>query len=552
MRCFAVIFAAMTMMLTACVPAELPVVEVNLEFEEISIAALLDNPTGDCLVVADIFRGGHPEVLWGSLNEGMKLLGWEEDAALSEPWIRDLNIDGYGCLVADVTRDRLVDLIIPGQRPPQIHLQLPNRWFYQSELLLRRIDFENHVAQRGAAIADLDGDGSNELIFGAGALQNDVRCEQNGSDVQCFAENNNGERIDPLPSRNKVLSLRRSIVYRDATAEFRPPLKPGLTLGLDTVFQPGSTEIGLLEVNDFDGNRLLVSNEHGRLRDVATDKGLGARNHGMGSAQGDFNGDGLSDIFITDMGASAYFEAQQDGMYLDRAVDSGIAALTKDHISWGTEAWDMDNDGDLDILVGSSFTSLPDQVGEAASESARRDSTPDVRTFAADEQMDLVLVNNGEGVFGALPAVRPFPKTLRGIMFRQSLIQAADLDNDGLSDLIIADPYNGLRIYKNTTPPEFVGNWLKVRLRGPWSNSQGIGSRIYIRPIGGSLDGVEQFRDIRGNSAGGHGPRFAHFGLGDATAAEVWVIWQDQSMSEVVEHKAGIDVVVNFSQDWSW
>ena len=73
----------------------------------------------------------------------------------------------------------------------------------------------------------------------------------------------------------------------------------------------------------------------------------------MGVAVGDITGDGRWDIFVTNFAEdfSTLYQAIGGGLFEDVSRETGIGPLTYRPLSWGTASVDLDNDGDLDIVV---------------------------------------------------------------------------------------------------------------------------------------------------------------------------------------------------------
>ena len=90
----------------------------------------------------------------------------------------------------------------------------------------------------------------------------------------------------------------------------------------------------------------LYRNEgRGKFQDVTHGSGLDVSLYGMGAAIGDYDNDGLEDVFITGVGGSKLFHNEGGG----RFRDTGFPGDT----NWSTgAAWiDHDRDGDLDLFV---------------------------------------------------------------------------------------------------------------------------------------------------------------------------------------------------------
>ena len=92
----------------------------------------------------------------------------------------------------------------------------------------------------------------------------------------------------------------------------------------------------------------LYRNDSGQFTNVTRGSGLDIEFHGMGVACGDFDGDGLTDVFLSGVGEQHLFRNEGGGRFTDVTERAG---LRSDH--WGTSAAfiDYDRDGDLDLFV---------------------------------------------------------------------------------------------------------------------------------------------------------------------------------------------------------
>ena len=88
----------------------------------------------------------------------------------------------------------------------------------------------------------------------------------------------------------------------------------------------------------------------GHFEDVTAGSGLDVSLYGMGAAVGDYDNDGLPDLFITGVGGSHLFHNQGSGKFQEVTLSAGVGGSTN---GWSTSAaWvDYDNDGKLDLFV---------------------------------------------------------------------------------------------------------------------------------------------------------------------------------------------------------
>jgi hypothetical protein len=99
---------------------------------------------------------------------------------------------------------------------------------------------------------------------------------------------------------------------------------------------------------DGPGNRLFHNNGNGTFTDVTDHAGLELHHFGMGAYWGDYDNDGLLDLFVTGVGGCHLYHNEGNGRFRDVTKQSGV----HDPL-WSTGAvWvDFDNDGWLDLYV---------------------------------------------------------------------------------------------------------------------------------------------------------------------------------------------------------
>jgi enediyne biosynthesis protein E4 len=90
------------------------------------------------------------------------------------------------------------------------------------------------------------------------------------------------------------------------------------------------------------------NNRDGSFEDVTEAAGVSGGGYGMGVAAGDYNGDGNTDLYVTQYGQNILYRNNGDGTFTDVTEKAGVAAE-----GWSSSAvwFDYDNDGKLDLFV---------------------------------------------------------------------------------------------------------------------------------------------------------------------------------------------------------
>jgi tetratricopeptide (TPR) repeat protein len=251
-------------------------------------------------------------------------------------------------------------------------------------------------------------------------------------------------------------------------------------------------------------NRLFRNNHDGTFTDVTAKSGLQGSGYGMGVATGDYDNDGFTDLLVTTYGGAILYHNNGDGTFTD--VTAGAHIQTS---GWTTGAGflDYNRDGCLDLFVaryldwdfekGGIFCGVqgpggraychPDEfkpvssylfrnncdgtftdVSAASSVAAVKGKSLGVAFgdyngdgwldiyVANDSAPQMLFRNNGNGTFTDVALTAGVAYTEDGKTFSGMGTIFADLDNNGLPDILTtALPYEYYALFHNLGDGQF-------------------------------------------------------------------------------------------------
>ena len=287
------------------------------------------------------------------------------------------------------------------------------------------------------------------------------------------------------------------VLYRNEDGQFRDvTLETGIIhkgRGLGVAFSDydldGDTDIYV--ANDGTMN-FLYQNQGNRFAEVGLYAGGrynedGLAEAGMGVEFGDWDNDGLQDIFVTNFAqeTNTLYGNDGQGQFYDITQRAGLAEWSYKPLGFGTNFFDYDNDGDLDLFVANGHV---------------MDKITQVHPDHAYPQPNQVLCNQ-RGTRFVDVSLKLGPALTAAAVSRASA--TADYDNDGDLDLLVTNVAAAPNLLRNDG-----GNrqhWLTIRL-------EALGTRVAVTASGQ--------RQVKEHQSGGSylvssDPRL-HFGLGEA------------------------------------
>ena len=471
-----------------------------------------------------------------------------------------------GTLAGDLNEDGLTDLMVYfWGRTPVLYLRKSGgpagseRLSPSDFVSVELVDSGERWYSNAAIQADLDGDGHVDLLIG-NYFQDGARvldAKATGTQVMHAgkAKALNGGHKHIFLWQPATSGTMPTVRYQEIKNVFSDEVARGWTLAMGAADLDGDLLPEVYIANDFGPDRLLHNRStpgnlkfallEGR-RDFMTPKScvLGQDSFkGMGVDFGDVNGDGLLDIFVSNI-ATKFGLTESHFLWLNTGetdkMKQGIApyvhgseklGLARSGFAWEARLADFDNDGVLEAMQACGF--IKGKINRWPELQALGTSNdhivhnprfwPSFRPGAdlSGHDCNPFFVRGADGRYhDVTPALGlAEPMVSRGIAI-------ADVDGDGRLDFVTANQWGPSYFFKNESPN--VGTFLGLRLVHA-NGSPAIGAVAGMN----LADGRKFVAQVDGGT--GHSGRRSldiHFGLGaweKSKPLDVELKWRDRS-----------------------
>ncbi len=198
---------------------------------------------------------------------------------------------------------------------------------------------------------------------------------------------------------------------------------------------------------------LYKNNRSGGFTDVTKSSGLALTGWGQSVCVGDYDNDGFDDLFVTYFGKNVLYKNNGNGTFADVSLKAGVAGKTS---RWGAGSafLDYDKDGKLDLFVANYIdldlkTAPTPETGPCLYKGVMVACGPP----GLEGGKNILYHNEGNGIFSDVSEKSGILKT-NGTYGLGVL--TADFDNDGWTDIYVADDSAPAILYHNNKNGTFT------------------------------------------------------------------------------------------------
>lgn len=318
---------------------------------------------------------------------------------------------------------------------------------------------------------DYDNDGKLDLFVGEFADYSNKRLCGEAESYGGMGMNSSSDSSGYRYCNPKVLAPMPSHLYRnlghgkfeDVSESTGILAAPGKAWGVVAADFNGDGFTDLFVSNDTMPDFLWANRQGKAFEDIGLEADVAYSVHGqprsgMGVAAGDFNQDGLEDLVAgnIDMQTTSLYENRGHELFDDVKETTGLGRATMWLSTWGLGFLDYDNDGWLDLVLSNGH---PDDFVEQ-------------ETSGVKYRQPLLLLRNIEGTKFQNVSDSAGPAFHRDYSARG--LAVGDLNNDGYPDIVMVENEGPVHLLMNTAQSN--NNWLGVSLISKTANAAAVGA----------------------------------------------------------------------------
>jgi ASPIC and UnbV/FG-GAP-like repeat len=328
--------------------------------------------------------------------------------------------------------------------------------------------------------------------------------------------------------------------------------------------------------NEFSPSQLFQNNRDGTFTDVGQRAGVAQSAFTKGVVAGDYDNDGYSDIYVSNLGAENFlYHNNGDGTFTNVARRLQVERPLLSFPAW---FFDYDNDGWLDLYVSAFTFSLTQVMRSYLGLTVPQDDMPrlyrntgkgtfeDVTAKAGLARAVMTMganfgdVDNDGFLDFYLGTGNPsYASLIPNLLFRNhegkyftditsssgtgSLqkghgVAFADINNDGQEEIFCklggatpGDRYFSA-LYRN--PGHHGNNWITIKLVGVKTNRAALGARIKVTVTAHNGKRQDIYRTVTSGGSFGASPLRQHIGIGKASRIDALEVWWPTSKTRQV------------------
>jgi len=393
---------------------------------------------------------GVPPSLWKNLGD-FKFRRVDSPARFHES-----RLYTHGCAVADYNRDGFADIVVAGFGGVLLYLNLGDGTFSE---VAEAAGLNADGWCTALAWNDFDLDGLNDLLivrYVDWTLETNRVCESPLERAK--------QACGPMTYSSMTSLLYRNLgdgAFQDVSA-LQGLSKKANGLGVVAADFNGDGRCELYLSSDLTDNLYYVPSDQGGFQEKSQLAGIATSDIGnpegsMGTAVGDYDGNGWPDLFVTNFEGedNSLYRNLGGGMFLHATSPAGLFGLSRMKVGFGTMLTDLDGDGWPDIIVANGH------VNAHGGRSGYR-QLPQLFRNREGRRFEDLSSHGGryfsQGHHG------------RGVV-------VADLNDDGAPDLVMVHQNDPVDILRNRRPP---ARYVSLRIRGRRSNAEAIGARVQV------------------------------------------------------------------------